>query len=35
VVIDAEVDHVGAPAILEDLRNIKGSIRARLLYENA
>ncbi|MDB5572594.1 MAG: D-isomer specific 2-hydroxyacid dehydrogenase NAD-binding [Hyphomicrobiales bacterium] len=35
VVIDAEVDHAGAPAILEDLRNIKGSIRARLLYENA
>ncbi len=35
VVIDAEVDHTAAPAILEDLRNIKGTIRARLLYENA
>ena len=33
VVIDAEGDHTEAPQILEELRAIDGTIRARLLYE--
>jgi len=33
VVIDAEGDYTEAPQILEELRAIDGTIRARLLYE--
>ena len=33
VVIDAEGDYLEAPQILEELRAIDGTIRARLLYE--